>query len=237
MVDNLNPDSDHVRFATKAEWVADALRRSILTGELKPGERLRQDEIAEKFQISSTPTREALQLLAAEGFVEALPHRGSQVARPETRNLDRLHELYLIRSVLEGLAVELAVPRLTTEEHDELRTLLQKINTAMVEHDADRVRQLNYRFHFTLYAAAQTPMLYRLIRNLWVQFPWDTVLTVDGRAHESAEEHRRMLQTVLARDPEAAGNAMRRHIVEGGEATVQYLANQLLEKGMEQVAE
>src|SRR4051795_10337893 len=88
---------------TRAEYVADELRRQIVSGELPPGARLRQIEIADRFKVSTTPVREAFTSLAREGFVRQDAHRGVEVFRPTQRDIS---ENYEIRLVLEPMAAE-----------------------------------------------------------------------------------------------------------------------------------
>ena len=102
---------------TRAGAVAEKLRRLIQSGEIAPGSRLRQNELAERFGVSTTPVREAFAELAREGIVRLDAHRGATVFRP---SLDELIEIYEIRGALEPLATELAAARATDDELAEL---------------------------------------------------------------------------------------------------------------------
>ncbi len=208
---------------TKTEWVAEKLRQAIIAGDLKPGTRLLQDVLAEQFDVSYTPIREALRRLEAEGLVKSEPHKGVQVTNAETQDKRKLYELYRIRSALESLAVEMAVPNLRSEEIEVLRKLLCQINDNFAAGQIEPIKQLNYEFHRVFYAAAGAPTLFALITTLWTRFPWDILLAVPQRVECSAHEHLQIVEAAAANDAHAASEAMQYHIRQGGELALQYL--------------
>ena len=120
---------DTVRPPTRAGAVAEKLRRLIQSGEIAPGSRLRQNELAERFGVSTTPVREAFAELAREGIVRLDAHRGATVFQP---SLDELIEIYEIRGALEPLATELAAARATDEELAELEAIHLKMRRTTV---------------------------------------------------------------------------------------------------------
>ena len=147
-------------FLTLEEYVAHRIREAILKGYYKPGERLDQTELAELLGVSRSPVRDALKRLAAEGLVTLHPHRGAMVAE---LSREELEEIYLIRRVLEGLAARLAVPNINAEQLEVLRTILERMDRT---EDAEAWIELNYRFHHTIYRAANRPRLLEIIDNL-----------------------------------------------------------------------
>src|SRR3989440_12330811 len=102
---------------TKADDLALALEEAIVAGEIAPGTVLRQEQLSEQFQVSRTPIREALRRLAALGLVDFVPNRGVRV---RTLSREELHEAFLVRAELEGLATELAATRMTEQDLEEL---------------------------------------------------------------------------------------------------------------------
>lgn len=146
--------------ATRSAMIANELRSLIQRGELAPGSRLRQTELAARFGVSITPVREALTSLARDGLVVQDPHRGAVVFAP---NLDDLLENYEIRGRLEPLATELATPQLTEQDLGVLDDLLGRMGG---EHDPQRYHDLNREFHATVYRAANRPRLFALIESL-----------------------------------------------------------------------
>lgn len=105
-------------FLPLREVVFKTLRQSILTGELKPGERLMEIHLAEKLGVSRTPIREAIRKLELEGLVTMIPRRGAEVAKISEKNLKDVLE---VRTCLDSLAVRLACQRITDEQIDDLK--------------------------------------------------------------------------------------------------------------------
>lgn len=209
-------------YKTKKDLVVEIIREAILSGELEPGERLLQDELAERLNVSPTPIREALRQLEAEGILDHSPHKGVRVAEVK---LEDVQEIYLIRGVLEALATRLAVPHLDSSGIQRLQALQAQIETQVEKGQLRELRKPNYEFHMLIYKAAGMPQLYRIITNLWTKFPWDTLHVLPGRALASAAEHRRLIQAIEEGDAELAGQRMREHIEHGAVALTDYLAS------------
>ncbi len=149
---------------TAQEAVLAALRQAIGSGELRPGEQVRQDALAERFGVSRVPLREALKILEGEGSVTYLPHRGYFVAE---LSLADLEEVYRIRELLEEEAVRTAVPRLTADGLDELAALVADCEDAGRAGDVAAMTAANRSLHFALFAASDRPRLVRMVRILW----------------------------------------------------------------------
>ncbi|SNS77769.1 GntR family transcriptional regulator [Antarctobacter heliothermus] len=180
----------------------------IREGRLMPGERLRETELAERLGVSRTPVREAIRQLEADGLVAHVPRIGASV-----RKLDyaEVMELYEMRAVLEGTAARLAARAASDVELQELETLNQQLARAGTGPEASR---LNRIFHATLLDAAKNRFLSRsmlsLQRALLILGP--SQLNESTRADEAVEEHRRLLDVLVARDGGGAEAAMRAHI-------------------------
>lgn len=202
-----------VNYQTKAEHAAHALRDAIANGEIRPGERIRAEEFAEKLGLSATPVREAIRQLEAEGILESNPHRGAYVTRVSRRDFV---EVYRMRGALESLAVHMVIERLTPDDRAELADKLDKVQ-ATFRRESERgnelkARQANKDFHFGLYSAVAGTRLLASIMNLWAVFPFDTLMLVPGRTKLAADEHDEILQAIRDGKPKAAAEAMRRHI-------------------------
>ncbi len=207
---------------TKLDLVEQLLIRAIASGEIAPGEPLRQLELADRLGISATPVREALRRLEAQGLVVRQPHRGVRVAEVEP---GEMAELYIIRAALEGLAVEHAVPNLTAKDVRVLEQIHERLEAGRAKGALKSLRRLNFDFHTTLYRHSELPRLTRIIDSLWPLFPWDSMWAVPGRAASSAVEHREILDALRAGDAAAAGRAMRRHIESGAEELIKFRAH------------
>ena len=157
---HLSSTSGAYRRSTAGERVAKALRNAIFRGDLEPGGRLRQIELASRLGVSTTPVREALALLQAEGLVRVDPHRGAIVAH---QSIEDLMESFLIRSELEPMAVSAAVPLLTRRDTDHLQALIDHMRE--LEHEAEWL-ELNDRWHMTLYRYSRMTRLCTIIETL-----------------------------------------------------------------------
>ena len=197
------------------------LREAILSGSLGPGERLTQEELAARFNVSMTPVREAIQQLVAEGVLDQEPYKGVQVAEV---NADEATEIYLMRSAVEALAVRIGVPNLKISDVQRLHTLHAQIKGFTDQANIAEIRKRNYEFHFIFYRAANMPRLYRLIQNLWAQSPWDTLYVIPNRAQSVVEEHRRIIEAVDQGDAHLTAAAMQVHLEAGMHMLIEYLA-------------
>ena len=147
-------------FKPRGDLIANAVRESILRGTFRPGDKLDQQEIADHFKVSRIPVREALRTLDAEGMVTMIPNRGAVVAE---RTKEELEELYFIRGVLEGAAVERAVPVMTGETFDQLASF---ITQARDTDDFEALLVLNNDFHIAMYTAYPQPILVNTIQQM-----------------------------------------------------------------------
>lgn len=197
---------------TKTEIALHTLRERIRTGELKPGQRLRVNDLREELAMSPTPIREALRLLQADGLVTYQPHQGITVAglSPETTA-----ELSLLRCTLESLATELAATKLTATGVQQLTRTHEKLARAVEVGHGAAINDLNSTWHWQIYGAASSPQLLDFIRRLWERYPWRTMWVLPGRAQKSIDEHGRVMDAIVARDARAAGEQMRAHILSG----------------------
>lgn len=147
------------------EAVVDGIRDMILSGQLKPGDWLRQDELAQAFGVSTMPVREALRQLQAEGLVTLHRRRGAAVA---TLSVSECEEIYRIREALETLAVSWAAQNLERIPIERLDLLLEEIEAAEVRFDdVDRRLHLVREFFFTIFQASESGYLVRLLSSLW----------------------------------------------------------------------
>lgn len=148
---------------TLAEKVYSVVRDRILASDLGPRTHVREEELANAMGVSRTPVREALGRLASEGFLERLPHRGFRV--PE-RSIEELVHLYPVVQALELLAGELAIPRITSENLQQLEEANRGFAQAVEANDVATAVDLNDRFHHALAEMSGNPVLSRLLDDL-----------------------------------------------------------------------
>jgi DNA-binding GntR family transcriptional regulator len=202
----------HVVHQTKTEIALQMLREGIRTGELKPGQRLRVTTLCDELAMSPTPIREALRLLQADGLVTYQPHQGITVAG---LSAETTSEIVLLRATLEGLATELAVPKLEDAGVDELTKMHDQLARAFESGHGAQINELNSAWHWHIYYAAKSSYLLEFIRRLWDRYPWRTMWVLPGRAQKSIDEHSSVMEAIVARDPVQAGARMRAHILSG----------------------
>lgn len=193
---------------TTHELVVDQLRQKILTGELAPGSRLVQSELAQAMDVSTTPVREALRDLATEGLVRFDPHRGAII--PEL-SFDEFKEIYEFRMALEPMAIRKAVACVTPE----LLGRLEQLHHRMQEESnpANWVR-FNRDFHMSIYEAGVSHRVAAIIRSLQdasVMYV-GVALGAPGLLSEANEGHEAILAAVAAGDPDAAASATLSHL-------------------------
>ena len=143
--------------------VFNTLRRAILRGELKPGERLMEIQLANKLGVSRTPIREAIRKLELEGLVLMIPRRGAEVAEITEKNLRDVLE---VRCALEELAVQLACDRMDAEGLVRLKEAAEKFREVLDSDDITQIAQADVLFHDVIYTATDNKRLIQLLNNL-----------------------------------------------------------------------
>jgi DNA-binding GntR family transcriptional regulator len=199
-------------FRTKEEQVADYLREGIISGLFPRGSRLKQAEIAERLQLSITPVREALKLLAAEGYVVGDSYRGATVA---PFDIDASNEMLHLRILLETQLVRGAVEQATAADIEELRALQMEFERALAAQENEAARATNYRFHRRIFEIARMPQTLHFVQILWARYPFDLINKIKGRVGRAAAEHDELLKAFIGRDSAAAMLATRQHIESG----------------------
>jgi DNA-binding GntR family transcriptional regulator len=197
---------------TKEERVADFLREGIISGRYPRGTRLKQQEIADLLDTSITPVREALKLLAAEGYVTGDSFRGATVA---PFDIEASTETLNLRILLETQLVKGAVEKATAEDIAELRKLASIFETAFEAGRGEEARAANYRFHHRMFEIAQMPQTLSFVQILWARYPFDLINRLKGRVSRAAQEHEDMLGAFIAGDVAAAMLATRQHVEAG----------------------
>jgi len=197
---------------TRAEVLRKGLEEDIFCGRLKPGDRLDEVSLAERFDVSRTPVREALHQLSASGLVEVRPRQGAVVAQITLR---RLIEIFDVMAELEGMCARLAARRMTTEEREALKgahaTCADAVHSGL---EVDAYYEANWRFHDLIYAGSHNSVLEETTAALRLRAtPYRRhQLRSPGRMAESLREHDIVLQAILAGDSTHADSAMRDHV-------------------------
>lgn len=207
------------------EAVFRSLCEALQAGSYRAGDRLREEEVAQRLKVSRTPVREALGRLAARGFVEPAGGRGLIV-----RNLDisEVLELYAMREIMEGAAARLAAEHASAPEIDALRDIEQAFVEASAAEMAGEMARLNRAFHEAICRAARNRYLDNASGELqdWIALLGPTTFTVLGRPSTSHGEHQAIIDAIAARDGGQAEQLARAHIREALRCRLKLLQKQ-----------
>ncbi len=189
--------------------IFEALQAEILEGAIRPGDRLKEADLAERFGLSRTPVREALRRLETRGLLVHQPHRGMVVAQLEP---SAVGELYVMREMLDGAAAALAAQHATETEIAAMEA--QVARDRDIEDRPDHLAASNRAFHDAIYRAAHNRFLVKssdaLAEALALLGP--TTLSAEGRAHQSIDEHAEIVAAIKRRNTAEADAAARHHI-------------------------
>ena len=190
--------------------VAETLREEILNGILAPGERIVQEDIAERFGASRQPVRDALRLLEGDGLVTLKANSGAWVSKLSESECD---EAYLVRERLEPLLLSQSIPNLTVAQHARLSELVQEIERTK---DIESFLRLDREFHLLSYAGAKDGMLSEFVERIWntTQHYRRAFAKLNNFASSEVThmEHKLILDGILRKDSPQAERALESHI-------------------------
>lgn len=191
--------------------VFNTLRQAILRGELKPGERLMEIQLANKLGVSRTPIREALRKLELEGLVNMVPRKGAEVADITEKSLRDVLE---VRKALEELSVQLACEKITEEEIEELKRVAERFKDTLDDQDITKIAEADVAFHDVIYTATDNQKLILLLNNLREQMYRYRVeyLKKEEAYPQLIAEHEELIDNISKRNKEEATRIMCEHI-------------------------
>ncbi len=191
--------------------VFNTLRQAILRGELKPGERLMEIQLANKLGVSRTPIREALRKLELEGLVNMVPRKGAEVADITEKSLRDVLE---VRKALEELSVQLACEKITEEEIEELKRAAERFKDTLDDQDVTKIAEADVAFHDIIYTATDNQKLILLLNNLREQMYRYRVeyLKKEEAYPQLIAEHEELIDNISKRNKEEATRIMCEHI-------------------------
>ena len=209
MQDNLQVTMDE--FLPLRDVVFNTLRQAILTGELKPGERLMEIHLANKLGVSRTPIREAIRKLELEGLVVMIPGKGAEVAKITVRDLKDALE---VRMAIDSLSVKLACERLDEDDKTEIKQACVAFREAVKSGNVQAIVEGDERFHNTIYRASKNQKLITIAMNLREQvYRYRFEYVKDFSYHENLiREHDQITEAILKGDVETAQKIMKEHI-------------------------
>jgi DNA-binding GntR family transcriptional regulator len=175
---------------------------------MKPGERVSEPDLAERFGISRTPIREAFRQLESEGYLEVVPRKGAVVASLSERDIE---EFYAIKIILEGFAARMAAEKLTEKDIDRLESINERLQQLAKEGDVKSFFRVHNEFHEVFIKASGNEKLLEMINQLVMRFKRLRLasLSQPGRMEISVEEHRNMIQAFKKHDGDRADSLVR----------------------------
>jgi len=193
------------------EIVFDYLKNAIISGELKPGERLMEIAIAQQLGVSRTPVREAIRKLEKEKFIEMIPRKGAYVA---STTLKDMLDVLEVRRLLEGFASELAAERMTDEGLVDLLRIHKGFLKALDENETDAMVAFDNEFHDHIFEAAENIKLVEIAKGLseQVQRYRLSYFTEFSNFEELREWHEKIYDAIEKKDAKRAGEVARRHV-------------------------
>lgn len=192
------------------EIIYEHLRQTILDGIIKPGQRLVERDIAEKFNASRTPVREALRILESEGFIEYLPRKGVIV---RGFNVKEIEDIYNIRKALECLAVQSAIAHITDAQISKLKKIISRLEQEQDCNALDTSKGL-HAFDDIIVDAANMPLLKSFLQTLKESLLRYQKINLSNhpRRKEAVKEHKDILQAIINRDIHQAELSVCLHI-------------------------
>ena len=208
-----------LRLQTASRAVAEALRVEIEQGDLLPGARLRQNDLAARFGVSTTPVREALAYLEAEGILRVDPHRGAVVFQP---TIDDLQQSFQIRLALEPLALLESLPHMGERDFEKLQAMVNHMRT--VDDNVEWVN-LNDEFHLLTYTPSNNQRLLDMIETLRKasRYYIHAFVVNNRKAENSDDEHQAILDACRQGDAAAADQALRAHLSHTVAGVIKYM--------------
>lgn len=206
----------------KSQSIYNSLRERILSNEITPGARLVLREVANQYDSSDIPVREALRMLERDGLVEITAYRGARVTRLTDREI---RETYFVRGHLESIATGLAAEQISDERLDELDELMQQMRDAVASENGARFSELNHAFHEIIVAASGNEVLYELTMDIWQRHSgFQRVFRmVPERLARSQVEHEQIMAALRARDAGSAADFALQHKQSVGESVEKLL--------------
>ncbi|MCI9611830.1 MAG: GntR family transcriptional regulator [Eubacterium sp.] len=191
--------------------VFQTLREAILKGDLRPGERLMELQLAAKLGVSRTPIREAIRMLEQEGLAVTIPRKGAEVARMTEKDME---DVLQIREALDDLAVQVACDKITQEQLERLMATMKNFELAVQAGDLSKIVAYDVEFHDVIYEATDNPKLVILLSNLREQIYRYRVEYLKEKENYPMliVEHEEIVQALKQKNKERVADAMRNHI-------------------------
>ena len=207
---------------TLRERIVETIRNAIVNGQLAPGTRIAEPELADKFGISRTPIREAFRQLESEGFITVVPRKGAIVASLSPQDIS---DFYDLKMVLEGYAARCAVKTLKEGDLTKMETVNRQIEAAAKKKDLRRLLDLHNEFHDIFLKACGNEKLHSIIQGMVMQFQrYRLVLAMPGRIEGSIRQHQEIVEAFRKKDGHLAESLVQKNAQYGKKILLRELA-------------
>ena len=204
-----------------ADEIATNLRELIISGELTPGTRIIEAEVASQLGVSRGPLREALRILETEGLLESIPGRGSFVIQTSKRDIQ---ELYSLRCILEEEAMRLAIDNGTKDDFDRLQKTVESMLKAAEEQRQREAREFDYQFHSQIWEIADHILLRNVLESITIQVRM--YLAVQTQLYDDLPDgvfdHQLILQALRNREKDTAVQLLKDHLELAAQVVLNY---------------
>lgn len=210
MTDNLTLNMD--AYLPLRDVVFNTLREAILKGELQPGERLMELQLASKLGVSRTPIREAIRMLEQEGLAVTMPRKGAEVARMTLKDMEDVLE---VREALDELAARIACAKINDEQLENLKSIRDEFKKSLDSGDVKKIAEEDVRFHDAIYEATDNAKLIALTNNIREQMYRYRVEYLKDKNNYPIliAEHDAIVNALEQRDKEMVTAEMHTHVV------------------------
>lgn len=204
-------ESDSTDKSSLRERVFQTIRQSILEGKYKPGDTLRESAIANELKVSRTPVREAIRQLQLEGLVRSIPNKETVVCGITEEDV---HDIFLVRDKLEGVAGRLAAERITQEELEKMEEIIELTEFYASKGDLSRLESLDHTFHDAIYNATKSKIIKHVLSDFhtYIQQVRKKSMATPGRVNYLIEEHRAIYEAIKNRDGDKAEELINAHL-------------------------
>lgn len=225
MTEDLTMNMNMNAYLPLRDVVFNTLREAILKGELKPGERLMELQLASKLGVSRTPIREAIRMLEQEGLAVTIPRKGAEVAKMTEKDME---DVLQIRDALDELAVALACEKISKEELEELKNTTHEFEEYTKSGEVKRIAEADVKLHDIIYQATGNPKLISLVNNLREQmYRYRVEYLKDEKNYPILiKEHNEILGGLMKRDKERVTAVMHKHVQNQASAVKEMIREQ-----------
>ncbi len=209
MTDNLTLNMD--AYLPLRDVVFNTLREAILKGELKPGERLMELQLAAKLGVSRTPIREAIRMLEQEGLAVTIPRKGAEVAKMTEKDME---DVLQIREALDELAAKIACEQITEEQLNDLINAMHEFEATTQTGNLKRIAEVDVKFHDIIYQSTGNPKLVNMLNNLREQmYRYRVEYLKDEKNYPILlKEHKEIVEGLTAKNKEKVSEVMHQHV-------------------------